>query len=165
MAGMESSMNRSSRVNMGLVLREKEKAVLNILAHHPSVGHNQNRIEAIQNKVNLELMLSQSMRSRTGRYDEPSEPNLDRHWSSSIDMDSIVNQTIVDMEQLQQEKDRIIAELTNRIHENESQIEELVNRASTIKHYSNLLIRSSNIYVNKNIHEITETDKVRKRGD
>jgi predicted RNase H-like nuclease (RuvC/YqgF family) len=134
--------------------------VLNILSHHPSVGHNQHRLDAMQEKVNLELMLSQSMRSRTGRYDETEKPDIGRHWNSSIDMNSIVNQTLTDMEQLQQEKDQMISELTKRIEEKDHQIEELTNRASTIKHYSNLLIRSSNLYVNKNINEITETDKV-----
>jgi hypothetical protein len=180
---MNSSNYHSSKVNMGLILREKEKSIIDILARHPSLANRQTTIDSITKKIDLNLMLSSSMRSRTNRYENTDDGNDDfgqggeheddmnyrsgmksmnseiNHFNT-IDMNTIMNQTLVDMEQLQAEKDQQIQDLQNQLTQKEKEIEEYQNRATTIKHYSNLLIRSSNLYVNKNPNEITESDKV-----
>jgi hypothetical protein len=195
---MNSSNYHSSKVNMGLILREKEKSIIDILARHPSLANRQTTIDSITKKIDLNLVLSSSMRSRTNRYENRDDDNCNfyegdleeddeshdrnhfsgmksgkrgnkgnenddiksRHHFNTIDMNTIMNQTLVDMEQLQIEKDKMIQDLQSQLNQKEKEIEEYQNRATTIKHYSNLLIRSSNIYINKNPNEITESDKV-----
>lgn len=79
---------------------------------------------------------------------------------NALDMNEIMSQTLVDLKQLQVEKDEIIENLRRELNQKEKDLEESHNRTTTVRHYSNLLIRSSNIYVNKNPLEITESDKV-----
>ena len=159
--GMEDV--NSSKVNMGLVLREKEKVLIDILSRHPALN---GRLGEITEKVDLEIILSKTMRSRSKRYEEDSNESttfsqdVDRYRKSAIDLESISNQTLIDMENLKLEKEKIIKELKKQILEKDQQIEEYLNRSTMIKHYANLLIKSSNIYIHKRIEEIQESDKV-----
>lgn len=180
---MEEDLN-SSKINMGLVLREKEKSVIDILSRHPALNA---RLGAITEKIDLEILLSKTMRSRTNRYDnnsinssnnnnnDNSDDNnnkdnnrrsndfandIERYRKSAIDLESIADQTLIDMEILKKEKEDIINELKTEINEKNKEIEEYIDRSTMIKHYANLLIKSSNIYVHKSADEIQESDKV-----
>lgn len=180
----EEEVLQSSKINMGLVLKEKEKALIDILSRHPSLN---NRLDVINEKINLNIILSKSMRSRTSRYDEninlsSSDNNnlnnsfnsfnnfnnnnnnenndIERYRKSAIDLETIVEQTLIDMESLKNEKKEIIENLNKEIEKKNKQLEESIDRFTMLKHYANLLIKSSNIYVHKNIEEIQESDKV-----
>lgn len=167
---------------MGISLREKEKAVLDILSRHPVLNA---RLGPVQEKVDLELIFAKSMRSRTHRYDEPQqgqqkeqgegeeqrgdrrrargdeEEDLDQMYrKSSIEMESILEQSLIDMENLRGEKDQIIDDLKKKLDLKTQQLEDSLNRFSTVRHYANLLIKSSNIYIHKTAEEISESDKV-----
>jgi polyhydroxyalkanoate synthesis regulator phasin len=152
---MESELDRR---DLGRLLREKEKALVNMLSKHPSAGANSKDLTAIRQR----LEQTNLPKNRTTRYEsalhamEASGSGAD----AALDMQAIVDQTVSDMNIMRDEKNKEIDELKKRLKEKTDMLEDHVSRLKTIKHYGNLLVKSSNIYVHKNPGEVAESDKV-----
>lgn len=152
---MESELDRR---DLGRLLREKEKALVHILSKHP-LAANSKDLNTIREKLEHQPTLP---KNRTTRYEvamhaiETSGNGTD----SVLDMQAIVDQTLHDMNIMRNEKNSEIDELKRRLKEKSDLLDDHISRLKTIKHYGNLLVRSSNIYVHKNPGEIAESDKV-----
>lgn len=151
---MESELNRR---DLGRLLREKEKALLDMLDNHPHAKKDP-KLDYLRAKVEKPTV----EKHRTNRYElakhaiAMTESGVD----SALDMQAMMDQTVNDMNILREQKNKEIDDLRKELHEKNNLLEEHVSRLKTIKHYGSLLVRSSNIYVHKNQSEVSESDKV-----
>jgi hypothetical protein len=156
------------KIKMGLVLKEKEKALIDILSRHPKYKA---KLDAVQVKVDADIIANQYMRTRTHRYEDTDSDTRDDQIKSSVndhqpsmDLQLILDQTLADMKQLRQERDEEVGSLKSKLDEALANLEEAISRADMVKHYGYLLIKSVNIYAHKSINEVSESDRVRNRS-